>query len=330
MEQVIVGNLMEQSVVTVGTDATLAEAVHRLEEHDVSSIVVVEGKRPVGIVTERDLVQALGALIEERCTKRQPVSDFMSAPLVTVEQSTPLFEALVVVKSRKIRHLPVVDGEGLLRGILSYSGLARAYEHIIEQQREIIEQEHPDEAPQLSDVSRRLKSLSMEDALLGIGNRRSMGVDLTYTHSVAIRYRRPYSVVLYDIDHFGSYNEHYGTGAGDDALKLVTEHIRCAVRRGDRLYRYDGGRVLLLLPETEYRGAAITAERIAHELAERNVPHAKSPLGVLTLSGGVVSPDVADEVRFDWQTVVSAAERALADAKAAGCNRTECALVVNE
>ncbi|MBN1378205.1 MAG: GGDEF domain-containing protein [Gammaproteobacteria bacterium] len=320
MQHVTVADLMNRSVVSTTADTRLSEVVHQMHINKVSCMLVVEENRPVGIVTERDLVRMLGQLIDKRCSRTSLVQDFMTSSPTVVQQSTPIFDALVVTQSRSIRHLPIVDDKGFLCGILSYSDLARAYERIIEQQRKIIEKEMGFETQRLREVNDQLQSLSLEDALLGIGNRRSMEVDLSYTHSSAIRYKRPYSLILYDVDYFKQYNDHYGRRAGDDALKIITEHIRCEIRKADRLYRYGGEEILLLLPETELIGATITAKRIVHNLAERNIPHAQGPFGVLTMSGGVASPEDVEQDK-DWRAVVELADKRLSQAKMNGRNQ---------
>ncbi len=320
MKQITVAELMNRSVVSTTVDTVLAEVVHQMHRYRVSCMMVVEENRPIGIVTESDLVGMLGQLIDKRCSKMSQAEEFMTASPTVVQQDTTLFDALVVAQSRGIRHLPVVDDRGFLCGILSYTDLAKAYERLIEQQRKIIEKELDFETQRLREVNEQLKALSLEDALLGIGNRRSMEVDLNYTHSSAQRYHRPYSLVLYDVDCFKQYNDHYGYEAGDDALKVITEHIRCEIRKADRLYRYGGEELLLLLPETEYDGARITANRIVVGLAERNIPHAESPFGVLTMSGGVASPEHTDRDR-DWRAVIELADRRLYHAKNNGRNQ---------
>ena len=320
MKQVCVADLMNRSVVSTTVDARLSEVVHQMQLNRVSSMVVVEENRPIGIVTEKDLVRMLGYLMDKRCSKMSEVQDFMTESPAVVQQGTSIFDALVIAQSHGIRHLPVVDDKGQLCGILSYTDLARAYERIIEQQRKIIEQEVGVETQQLRQVNEQLKALSMEDALLGIGNRRSMEVDLSYTHNTSIRYHRPYSIVLYDVDYFKQYNDHYGHQAGDDALKIITGHIRCEIRKSDRLYRYGGEELLLLLPETSPEGAVVTAARIAHDLAERNIPHAQSPFGVLTMSGGISSSKDTGQ-SSDWCDVVQLADRWLYQAKTDGRNQ---------
>lgn len=321
MDELHVGSLMNRSVVTAGTETRLSELVHLMREHRIPSIVVVDASRPVGVVTERNLVRVLGEILDERRPQGVHAGQIMSSPPVVVEHGTPLFDALVLAQSHNTTTLVVVDRNEMLCGVLSHADMAKAYKQIIERQRQIIEQETGFETRRLQEVNEQLRSLSTEDALLGIGNRRSMEVDLNYTHQCAVRYGRAYSVAIYDLDCLNHYNNHYGRPAGDAVLQLAVEHIRHAVRRADRLYRYGGEELLLLLPETGFEGARVTAERIAHELAERNIPHAGSPLGVLTLSGGVATYDPATMEYDDWQAVVDQALQRLAQAKTSGRNR---------
>lgn len=316
-----VGSLMNRSPVMVSPESRLAEVVHCMQAQQVSCLIVVEGRAPLGVVTEGDLVRVLSEMLDGKSSKSVCAEEFMSSPPLAVEESTALFDALVLTQSHGIRHLPVVDKAGLLAGVLSYIDLAHACEHIIEQQRRIIEQEVHTETRLLKEANEQLKQLSMEDGLLSIGNRRAMEVDLTYTHSTALRYERPYSIVLFDLDSFDLYNDHYGRDAGDDILKLVVEHIRCSVRKMDRLYRYGGEKLLLLLPETPGKGAEVLANRIVKDLADRNIPHAKSGLHVLTMSGGVGWLAANEEYPANWQTVVEQADRGLRQAKNAGRNR---------
>lgn len=321
MNSMTVGSLMNRSPVIISPDSRLAEVVHQIRSQQVSCLIVVEGREPLGVVTERDLVRVLSEMLEGTSSKSVCAGEFMSGPPVTVEEGTALFDALVVTQSHNIRHLPVVDKAGLLAGLLSYSDLAHAWKHIIEQQHRIIEQEVRAETRLLREANDQLKQLSMEDGLLSIGNRRAMEVDLTYTHGAAVRYERPYSVVLFDVDSFERYSEHYGREAGDDILKLVVEHIRCSIRKMDRLYRYGEEQLLLLLPETPDKGAEVLANRIIKDLADRNIPHAKSHLHVLTMSGGIGSLAVNGEFPPDWRAVVEQATRGLREAENAGCNR---------
>ena len=327
MQQVVVGSLMNPSVSTTAPTIELGEVVHTMRNQQTSAVVVVEQDKPIGIVTERDLVRVLSEVLDGERSETTVVREFMSSPAITMEKSTPLFDALVVTQSRSIRHVPVIEADGQLCGMLSYTDLAHAYEHIIEQQREIIEREIGNETKRLQEVNEQLKALSLEDPLLGIGNRRSMEVDLEYTHNVAVRYPHSYAVILFDVDCFKQYNDYYGHQAGDEALKFIVEHIRANIRASDRLYRYGGEELLLVLPATNLVGAQTLGARITASLMQRRIPHVKSEHRVLTISGGIGIPDF-DPARGgigadSWQAVIERADKALYMAKHNGRNRVQ-------
>lgn len=172
----------------------------------------------------------------------------------------------------------------------------------------------------LQQANEQLKVLSMIDPVMGIGNRRAMEVDLEHTHALALRYQRGYAIVLFDIDYFKRYNDSNGHLAGDVALRQVSDYLQGCIRKSDRLYRYGGEEILMLLPETSQQGAMILAERTVAGMAALGVPHVSSPLGILTMSCGVASQDHLPEQRT-WQNVVQLADQALYAAKHTGRNR---------
>lgn len=322
MREVVVGNLKNETASTNKVSAQLSEIVSQLRESRQSCVVIVdENQKPLGIFTERDLVRVVNEVFQSDAGLERPVAEVMTASPMVVRDTTPLFEALVVTQTHKIRHLPIVDGDGKLSGVLSYSDLAKAYEHIIEQQRTLLEKEVSARTVELKEINEQLKALSMEDALLGIGNRRSMDVDLSYTHSSAMRYLRPYSVVLFDLDYFKQYNDFYGHQAGDEALIIVANHISEAIRKSDRLYRYGGEELLLLLPETDINGSLIVSQRIVKNLYQKSLTHEQSPLGSLSMSGGIASLQDPFVKHLSWQSVLAAADKALYQAKQAGRNQ---------
>ena len=113
------GDIMKQQVVVVGAGDTFADAARVLRQHRISSVVVVEEGRPVGIVTERDVVNAVAEGVDPAAT---PVADRMTRDLATIEPKTDIADAAALMAERRIRHLPVVHG-GELAGIISIRDL---------------------------------------------------------------------------------------------------------------------------------------------------------------------------------------------------------------
>jgi len=97
---------------------SVAVAARRMHARNVGSLVVVDKeRRPLGIVTDRDLV--VRVLVEMRDAGETTVAEVMSRLPRTVEERTPIEEALGIMRSGPYRRIPVVDQEGHLAGILS-------------------------------------------------------------------------------------------------------------------------------------------------------------------------------------------------------------------
>lgn len=134
----------------------------------------------------------------------------MSTQLVTVHENANLFEALVISKSNQIRHLPVINDQGRLVGLVTYTDLVTAHYRVIEAQKEIFERAVAEWTEELMEINKKLQEISLEYPLLRIGNRRAMEIDLEHTHATAYRYQGPYAIILLDVDHFKLYNDYYG------------------------------------------------------------------------------------------------------------------------
>ncbi|MEM2508357.1 MAG: CBS domain-containing protein, partial [Candidatus Hadarchaeales archaeon] len=119
---VTVEDFMTRKVVKIEASRTIAEAARLMAEEKVGSIIVFQEDRPVGIVTDRDIVVravARGLSMDEKVEK------IMSQPLITVESKTPIIEAIQLMDKHMIRRLPVVE-EGKIVGILTSTDIGRA------------------------------------------------------------------------------------------------------------------------------------------------------------------------------------------------------------
>ena len=115
-------------VETITADARLLEAVDLLGEKRIGALPVVEAGSIVGIVSERDVIYCLHQ--HGPSALEWPVGKIMSAPAITVAPEVDVLSALALMTKRRIRHLPVVEGEEI-RGIVSIGDLVkRRIEHI--------------------------------------------------------------------------------------------------------------------------------------------------------------------------------------------------------
>jgi CBS domain-containing protein len=110
-------------VLSIDGDATVFDAIKRMVEANVGSLLVFEGGRLAGIVTERDYLRRVA--LEGRTEKETAVREIMTAPLVYVTPDTTLDECMAVVTERRIRHLPVLDADREVLGVVSIGDLVK-------------------------------------------------------------------------------------------------------------------------------------------------------------------------------------------------------------
>jgi CBS domain-containing protein len=113
-----------RSVVTIHSDATVERAVAVLRLRGIGALVVSDdGENVVGIVSERDIVEALGRCGSELLAV--PVAEIMSCPVVTCDPDDSVAELMAEMTNRRMRHLPVVQ-DGKLCGIVSIGDLVKS------------------------------------------------------------------------------------------------------------------------------------------------------------------------------------------------------------
>lgn len=108
-------------LVTVKQEATVMEAVGTMAEESIGAIVVIEGNRLVGIFSERDLL--LRVVSEKRDPERTLIRDVMTSPVETIHRDSTVDDALKVMLEKHIRHLPILDRDGRLSGMISMRSL---------------------------------------------------------------------------------------------------------------------------------------------------------------------------------------------------------------
>ena len=108
-------------LVTVRPDATVMAAVERMVQESIGAIAVTDGKHLIGMFSERDLM--LRCVSEKRDLNQTLVCDVMTSPVETIHRDAPCDEALKVMLEKHIRHLPIIDRDGTLAGMISMRSL---------------------------------------------------------------------------------------------------------------------------------------------------------------------------------------------------------------
>lgn len=107
---------------TIAPTDTVFDAVKRMVELNTGSLLVVDGQEVCGIITERDYLRRI--VLEGRTSKATQVAEIMTERVVVVEPGTDVQDAMAIMTDRRIRHLPVLDGEDLV-GIVSIGDLVK-------------------------------------------------------------------------------------------------------------------------------------------------------------------------------------------------------------
>jgi diguanylate cyclase (GGDEF)-like protein len=162
-----------------------------------------------------------------------------------------------------------------------------------------------------------LLDLSTKDPLTGLANRGSALAELQNRFGLSVRYERPLSVVVCDLDHFKAVNDTHGHGVGDFVLGTFGERLRATLREADLAGRIGGEEFLMVLPETDLAGARTFAERLRKAISATPFPLASGGLRV-TCSLGLAERTAQDG---DAGQLLARADAALYHAKTSGRDR---------
>ncbi|MBI1753065.1 MAG: diguanylate cyclase [Acidobacteria bacterium] len=161
-----------------------------------------------------------------------------------------------------------------------------------------------------------LLDLSTKDPLTGLANRGSSLAEFQNRFGLSLRYGRPLSVVVCDLDHFKQVNDTFGHGAGDVVLRIFGERLLTTLREADLAGRIGGEEFLMVLPETDLAGARPFAERLRRTIASMPISLASGPLNI-TCSLGIAERAASD---LEAGQLLARADAALYRAKAGGRN----------
>jgi len=130
----ILKSKMDQSVYTIAPTASVFDAVKKMAEKNIGALVVVEGDKIIGIITERDYARKI--VLMARLSRDTPVRNIMTPSVLYVRPDQRSEECMALMTENRMRHLLVMD-DGLLVGLISIGDLVK---DIISQQRFIIDQ----------------------------------------------------------------------------------------------------------------------------------------------------------------------------------------------
>ncbi|RZI82347.1 MAG: diguanylate cyclase [Rubrivivax sp.] len=167
---------------------------------------------------------------------------------------------------------------------------------------------------ELEAANRELDRQSRSDHLTGVLNRRGFEAQLKLNLASARRRNSPLSAIMVDLDFFKRVNDTHGHDVGDQVIRHLSDTLRQRVRDSDIVARMGGEEFVVLLPDTDAKGAQILAEELVKVVGSRPVPVA----GQITISAGVceINPKLED-----MSEMLKGADEALYVAKRSGRNQ---------
>ena len=117
-----VRDIMQKNVISIEYDKTVYDAACILKEKEISFLVIIKDEKPIGVISERDIVQKLAA--EDRKTSSINIEDVMSKKFKWVTPETPIEDAVQKMLNNNIRRLIILDNDERLAGVITQTNLA--------------------------------------------------------------------------------------------------------------------------------------------------------------------------------------------------------------
>lgn len=174
---------------------------------------------------------------------------------------------------------------------------------------------------QLQEKVSQLFELASTDQLTGLYNFRSFEQELErrLLESARATDKKELALVVFDIDHFKSFNDRFGHACGNDVLAAVAGEINQCIRQTDMACRYGGEEFVVILPGCDLEGARLLAERVRHGVEQMRISTSDGPQRI-TISAGCTVRQSGDT----QLTLFGRADESLYQAKAQGRNRVCC------
>lgn len=274
---------------------------------------------PVIIIAGRNYEEVYAARIEQRdsfvilvCTSIfivAAIAIYLGRSIVTPLQSLIDATNQIVKGNLDIPLTSVVRKDELGR-------LAQMFNHMTEKLRQS-QAEILTANEELKIKNQLLEELCVTDSLTGLYNRSKLNQIISDEISRSHRNKRPFTILMIDIDYFKELNDSLGHIAGDEILATVSRTLTQSIRSIDFAARYGGDEFIIVLTETTAKEATITAERIRDQVSEISCSVVNKPINV-TLSIGIAQSELKDTSPTD---LITRADNALYEAKKAGRNQ---------
>ncbi|NTX36811.1 diguanylate cyclase [Myxococcus sp. CA051A] len=216
-----------------------------------------------------------------------------------------------------LKIFPLVAGDRILGTLVAGSRKKANFEQDVLRMIEVIAIQAA-QAVLRAQLYEQMERMATTDGLTGLFNHRTFQAKADEILAQARRYQRKCSVVLTDVDHFKSVNDTYGHPTGDQVLKGVARIIKSMARDTDVVARYGGEEFVIIMPETDAKGAFTISERIREAVKAEVFQTEMGPLRITMSLGIATFPDHG----MEKQQLIDLADQCLYHSKRNGRNQS--------
>jgi len=279
-----VKDLMKPDPITLKLDDKLQDLVDKFSTYEIGSVIIINEKRePFQIITLRDIAKiCFLQLFPSSITEVLKALNKNKKSLITIYHLEPFIEALNLMEKFNISHLPVINKNNKLVGILS-----------------------------LRDIVKTVPEIIYLDPLTEVNNRSYL--DLLKTKLKRIR--GCVSILMVDIDNFKNVNDNYGHTIGDKVLKRIAQTLRKNIKITDEVIRYGGEEFLIIAYRCGLEDGKKLGERLRKKIEKikfKDIPGLR-----ITVSIGITFY----EPKKEFLEAIEEADKAMYQAKKLGKNR---------
>jgi diguanylate cyclase (GGDEF)-like protein len=323
---------LRQRLVALAGELPALGKLPLMGEHLVARLTVIFDARSTTLLLANPETGRLGVLAAAG-TGGAPVDRDALLPLddpavdLLLRSHRPLAQQQLAARSPAFHRFPGLDREGLAVPLHSQDKLIGAVLVGRKEGRRAYPAEEIDLLNLLAHhvatvfENARLFESATYESLTGLLRREAILDQLDKELERAVRYGRPLTIAMADLDYFKDVNDRYGHLAGDALLKRISQVIAGALRSTDSIGRYGGEEFLLILPETDIGGACAVAEKIRALVQKTPVAMEDGSAARVTLSIGLASLNEIPARTLTARNLIAAADRSLYEAKNGGRNR---------
>lgn len=301
-------------------DQKINELLNQMIDH---LYMIINSTVPPKLPNELENYETLQKLISNLLEIRIIISEFSNGDLSRKVKLKGYVAGALKTLQANLNHLAwqaqMIAAGDFSQRVDFMGGFSVAFNSMVVQLEEMI-QKHKERGQELTNANKELKQLALLDGLTQLANRRMFDEHLVREWKLQARNKSALSVILCDIDYFKHYNDAYGHQAGDECLKRIAEKLgNSAKRPTDLVARYGGEEFVLVLPDTNGKGAVQVAQRIQKEIQKLKIPHVQSDVDeYVTMSLGVSF--TFPKYGFPPTLLVKKADEALYEVKGKGRN----------